>query len=274
MKSNQALSNADVLAGFKAAQKRGWSLFAPLESTTTAPAARVVSYAGVRAEHRVLDVGCGTGVVAVTAARAGAHVTGLDLTRELLERAADNATIAGVEVEWREADVERMPLDDAEFDVVLSQFGHMFAPRADVATAEMLRVLKPGGTLAFATWPPRGFTGRLLALIGRYAPPPPIGVSPPPLWGEPDVIRERLADRVANVTFEWAVERVPALSPQHFRVIAERAAGPLANLVRTLSSQNPDTLAAFRREFDALTSDYFTDNVVRQDYLLTRATKK
>ena len=89
----------------------------------------------------VLDVGCGTGVVAVTAARAGARVMGLDLTPELLERARENAQIAEVDIQWHEGDVEQMPFEDAAFDVVVSQYGHMFAPRPDVAMNEMLRVL-------------------------------------------------------------------------------------------------------------------------------------
>jgi ubiquinone/menaquinone biosynthesis C-methylase UbiE len=108
-----------------------------------------VKFANVRAGQNVLDVGCGTGIVAITAARIGASVRGLDLTPELLERARENARIANVEIDFREGDAEALPFDDVTFDVVLSQFGHMFAPRPDVAMAEMLRVLKRGGTIAF-----------------------------------------------------------------------------------------------------------------------------
>lgn len=135
----------DSLAQFKEAQRQGWAHFAPLEANTTPEAARLVKHARVRPGHRVLDVACGTGVVAVTAARLGARVTGLDLTPELLERARENASIAGVDVDWHEGDVEQLPFGDAAFEVVLSQFGHMFAPRPGVAVAEMLRVLSPGG---------------------------------------------------------------------------------------------------------------------------------
>ncbi len=132
-------------------QREGWALFAPLETFTTMTAARLVSYAQVRAGQSVLDVACGTGVVALTAARAGATVRGLDLAPALLERARENAALAGVEIEFREGDAEALPCADASFDVVLSQFGHIFAPRPEVATAELLRVLKPGGTIAFST---------------------------------------------------------------------------------------------------------------------------
>jgi len=146
--------SVDPFQSFKAAQKLGWAHFAPLEVFTTAVAAQLVRHARVRTGQRVLDVACGTGVVAVTAARLGARATGLDLTPALLERARENAQIADVEIDWREGDAESLPFDDAAFDVVLSQFGHIFAPRPEVALGEMLRVLKPGGTIAFATWPP------------------------------------------------------------------------------------------------------------------------
>ena len=91
----------DPFESFKAAQKAGWSHFAPLEMFTTSAAAQLVKHARVRAGQRVLDVACGTGVVAVTAARLGAQVAGLDLTPALLERARENAQIAGVNIDWR-----------------------------------------------------------------------------------------------------------------------------------------------------------------------------
>ena len=110
----------DPLESFKAAQKLGWAHFAPLETFTTPPAAQLVKRAGIVSGSRVLDVACGTGVVAVTAARLGASVTGLDLTPELLTRARENSRIAGVEIDWREGDVEALPFESATFDVVVS----------------------------------------------------------------------------------------------------------------------------------------------------------
>jgi ubiquinone/menaquinone biosynthesis C-methylase UbiE len=144
----------DVLDTFKAAQREGWTHFVPLQAVTTAPAVRLVKHARIRPGSRVLDVACGTGVVSVTAARIGARVTGLDLTPELLAVARENAQRAGLEVDFHQGDVESLPFDNDAFDVVVSQYGHMFAPRPDKAIAEMLRVLKPGGTVAFSTWPP------------------------------------------------------------------------------------------------------------------------
>src|SRR3989442_7093792 len=118
----------DPLETFKKIQKEGWAHFAPLETVTMQPAARLVKHAGIRSGQRVLDGACGTGVVAVTAAPLGAQATGLDLTPELLERARSNAEIAQVQIDWHEGDAENLPFEDARFDVAVSQFGHIFAP--------------------------------------------------------------------------------------------------------------------------------------------------
>jgi len=263
----------DPFLQFKQAQKQGWAHFAPLETLTTPSAAQLVRHAGIRAGNRVLDVACGTGVVAVTAARRGARVTALDLTPELLVRARENAQIAGVAVEYHEGDAENLPFSDSEFDIVVSQFGHIFAPRPEVAIAEMLRVLKPGGTLAFATWPPHLYVGRSIALTGRYLPPLPPGVESPTLWGDPNVIRQRLGNRVKDIVFDQARMNVPVLSPQHHRIHVERAVGSMVKLVEMLSVSDPAKLAQLRAEFEALASEYLEENILRQDYLLTRATK-
>ena len=263
----------DVFDAFKAAQKQRWASFAPLQATTMVSAARLVAHARLASGARVLDVACGTGVVAVTAARAGARVTGLDLTPELLTVARDNSRIAAVEIDWHEGDVEQLPFGDATFDVVVSQFGHMFAPRPAVAIAEMLRVLKPGGTIAFSTWPPELFVGRMFALVAQYLPAPPPGVAPPPLWGDANVIRERLGLAVRDIVFDRAMVPVPALSVAHYREMAERSSGPVVKLVDTLAATDPARLAAFRADYDALAAQYFDQNIIRQDYLMTRATK-
>jgi SAM-dependent methyltransferase len=271
--SSFAMSD-DPIAKFKVAQKEGWSHFAPLESVTMPTAARLVKFARVQSGQRVLDVACGTGVVAITAARIGAKVTGLDLTPELLERARENSGVAEVEVDWREGDAEALPFQDGAFDVVLSQFGHMFAPRPEVAIGEMLRVLKPGGTIAFSTWPPELLIGSSFTLVGSYMPPLPPGVSPPPQWGDPNIVRERLGDAVTAIVFDRDRMSFPALSLPSYRAVIERTAGPMLKLVGMLSASDPARLVQFRREYDALIAPYFENNILRQDYLLTRATKR
>jgi SAM-dependent methyltransferase len=267
--------NADPFAKFKAVQREAWSSFAPVEAMTTPPAAKLVKFAHIAAGQRVLDIGCGTGVVAVTAARQGAKASGLDLTPELLERARQNAAIAKVNVDFTEGDAEALPYPDASFDVVLSQFGHMFAPRPAVAVKEMLRVLKPGGRIAFSTWPPEHFVAKTFELMTRYLPPPPPGSdlpAPPALWGDPNIIRERLGAAVADVKFARDVVVASALSVQHYRIAQEGTIGMMTKLVKSLQS-DPDKLAQFRAEFEALAADVFEENTVRLPFLMTRAVK-
>src|SRR4051794_10701721 len=123
----------DPFAELKANQRQGWAFFSPVEAVTALAAPKLVKFARVKPGQRVLDVACGTGVVAVTASLAGAQTTGMDLTPELLEHARENARVAEVEIDFHTGDVEALEFPDSTFDVVLSQFGHMFAPRPDVA---------------------------------------------------------------------------------------------------------------------------------------------
>ena len=261
----------DEFADLKSRQREMWASFAPTATFTTPVAAHLVRFSGLKAGDAVLDVGCGTGVVAVTAARAGATVSGLDLTPALLADARMNGEIAGYpDIAWTEGDAENLPYADASFDVVLSQFGHMFAPRPQAAVAEMRRVLKPGGRIAFATWPPEHFVGRMFAFVGRNSPPPPPGAAPPPQWGDIGKISERLADAFTAPFFERGVMVVPALSLGHFREFMERSVGPMQKLVEGLAAA-PDRLQAVRQEFEALAAPYYADNAISQSYLLTRA---
>ena len=141
----------DAIAKFKEAARAGWESFAPTEMATGSVAPKLVKFAGLQRGMRVLDVGCGTGVVALTAARIGARVTGSDLTPKLIERAKENSKLMGLDIAWDVGDAEDLPYKDGEFDAVVSQFGHMFAPRPEIVVSEMRRVLKPGGRVAFAT---------------------------------------------------------------------------------------------------------------------------
>ena len=263
----------DAFDQFKAMQKQGWAHFVPLEMNTMIPAANLVKFAGIAPGQRVLDVACGTGVAAIPAARLGAKVTALDLTPELLERARHNANLAGLEIEFHEGDVEKLPFADATFDVVISQFGHIFAPRPALALSEMLRVLKPGGTIAFNTWPPTLLVGQMFALVARYMPPPPVPAAPPAQWGEKSIVIERFGNSVRDVAFDTGLLLVPALSPQHFRNFTEKTAGPVIKLVEMLEKNDPAKLAEFRREYDALSAPYFKGNAMHQEYLMTRAAK-
>jgi SAM-dependent methyltransferase len=263
----------DPIDQMKAAAREAWSTFGPFESITGTAAPDLVRFAGIDSSMHVLDVGCGTGVVALTAARTGARTTGADLSPVLLDRARENAALANLDIDFHEADVEALPFADGEFDAVISQFGHMFGPRADVTLSEMLRVLKPGSTIAFSTWPPELYTGRMFTLLGKYLPAPPPGTDSPVAWGEPAIVRERLSGAVDNVTFDRGCMRFPALSPAHMRQFLESNVGPVTRAAQ-LVAEDPAKQTAFRTELEALIGQYFGDNVVRQDFLVTRGTKR
>ncbi|MDE2401390.1 MAG: methyltransferase domain-containing protein [Burkholderiales bacterium] len=263
--------SSDPFAELKNRQREMWASFAPTAMFTTPVAAHLVKFAGITAGQSVLDVGTGTGVVAITAARSGARVTALDLTPELLEQARENARIARHEgIVWTVGDAEQLPYPDASFDVVVSQFGHMFAPRPQLAVAEMRRVLKPRGHIAFATWPPEHLVGRMFAFVGSHSPPPPEGAAPPSLWGNPVVVADRLAKHFDLPFFERGTMAIPALSVAHLRVFMEHSVGPIQKLVERLTNE-PAKLDAIRAEFEELVTPYYVDNIVHQSYLLTRA---
>jgi len=269
--------DAAPFAQFKSMQREMWAGFGANEGFTTMIAGDLVTFAQIAPGESVLDVGCGTGVVAVTAARAGARVRGLDLTPALLERARENAVLADVEIEFMEGDVESLPYPDRTFDVVLSQFGHMFAPRPELATSEMLRVLKPGGRIAFSTWPPEHAMGGLFSIMGRATPAPPPGApaaAPPPQWGDPNIVRARLGEAVTKLRFSRSSMNIPALSPKHVLLSIEATFGPLKTLLARLDEQHPEQAHALRSEILQLIRDNTEGNVLRQFYLLSQATKK
>lgn len=182
----------DSLQQLKQAHRSTWSAgdYDAVAEKVWEVGTRIVSRVGVSAGDEVLDVACGTGNAAIPAAAAGARVTGVDLTPELFEAARARASEAGVEVEWVEGDAEALAFDDASFDVVLSTFGCMFAPRHEVAAAELARVLRPGGRMGLCNWTPEGSIGAFFRTVAGHMPPPPPDFSPPPLWGTEDHVRE------------------------------------------------------------------------------------
>jgi ubiquinone/menaquinone biosynthesis C-methylase UbiE len=150
---------------------------------------------------RVLDVACGTGNTAIPAAKAGAIVTGVDIAPNLLVQARQRAQDAGVSTDFREGDAEKLEFADNSFDVVISVFGAMFAPRPDRVSSELLRVCRPGGTIAMGNWTPMGFVGKMFALNAKHVPPP-AGVPPPSLWGDEQVVRQRFGAGSGGLQFK------------------------------------------------------------------------
>jgi SAM-dependent methyltransferase len=140
--------------------------------------------------YRLLDVGCGSGQLALMAAQDGLDVTGVDIAGNLVEGARARAQTEGLRARFEEADAEALPFEDASFDVVVSLIGAMFAPRPDLVAKELLRVCKPGGTIAMANWTAQGFVGHMFKTISTFIAPS--GMPSPVLWGDPTTVRERL----------------------------------------------------------------------------------
>lgn len=155
-------------------------------------AARFVERLGLRSGERVLDVACGTGNLALPAARAGAAVTGVDIAANLLVTARRRAAIEGLGIAFDEGNAEELAYPDAAFDTVVSMFGAMFAPRPERVAAELLRVARPGGRIVMANWTPASFIGSMLRAHTALVPPP-AGVPSTLLWGDDAAVRERLA---------------------------------------------------------------------------------
>jgi ubiquinone/menaquinone biosynthesis C-methylase UbiE len=212
----------------------------------------VVDACDVVPGKRVLDVAAGSGNVAIQAAQRGADVVASDLTPENFAAGRAEAARAGIELEWVEADAEALPFADAEFDVVTSCFGVMFAPDHAAVANELVRVCRPGGTIGLASFVPRGTSAAFFELFARHAPPPPEGALPPVLWGDERHVRGLLADRVASLdlTRQTYVER--AKSPAAYRRLFTEAFGPLIALRRALAS-DPERAAALDRDLEDFT---------------------
>lgn len=173
---------------------------------------RLVEAAGVTTGERVLDVAAGTGNAAVAAAQRGARVTASDLTPELLEAGRRRPDVAGLHLDWVEADAEHLPFDDASYDVVMSCIGVMFAPHHPAAADELVRVCRPGGRTALLSWTPESMIGDLFRTMAPFNPPPPAGVLPPPRWGSEDHVRELFGDRVRFEVLQRDVLEVTAFA--------------------------------------------------------------
>ena len=148
-------------------------------------------------EH-VLDVACGTGNLALPAARTGALVTGIDIAPNLIAQAQANAASEGLPVAFEVGDAEQLPYSDGSYRTAVTMFGAMFAPRPERAAAELLRVIRPGGRIAMANWTPTGFIGEMLKTTVRFVPAP-AGLPSPLLWGTDAAVRERLGAGAASL---------------------------------------------------------------------------
>jgi ubiquinone/menaquinone biosynthesis C-methylase UbiE len=192
----------------KSALKATWMAgdFGEIAKFTANEAESFVGRVGIRPGLRVLDVACGTGNSAIPAARAGADVTGVDIAPNSLAQARKRAVAEKLSAKFEEGDAEALPFPDAAFDVVITMFGAMFAPRPDRVATELLRVCKPGGTIAMANWTPEGFVGKSFRATAELVPPPP-GIPAPVLWGDEKVVRQRFASAVSKLSAERRAAR-------------------------------------------------------------------
>jgi SAM-dependent methyltransferase len=237
----------------------------------------LVAAAGVRSGDAVLDVAAGTGNAAVPAALVGARVTASDLCPELFVAGRAFAARHGVQIAWEEGDAEALPYADGSFDVVLSCVGVMFAPHHQRAADELVRVCRPGGTIALLSWTPAGFVGQLFATMKPYAPPPPPGAQPPPLWGDETHVRGLLGDRVTDVVARrQTLTSDRFTSPEQWRDYWKTVYGPTIAVYRSLAD-DPERVAALDADLTALAErfDRGSDTLVMDwEYLLLTARKK
>ena len=196
----------------------------------------------------LLDVACGSGQLALMAARDGWKVTGVDIAGNLVERARIRAHTQGLPIRFEEADAEALPFGEGQFDVVTSLIGAMFAPRPDYVAAELLRVCKPGGVIAMANWTPTGFVGQMFKTVSQFIAPS--GMPSPLLWGDETTVRERfgagLSDlRLIKRTYPFRYDFSPAVVVELFRLYY----GPINQAFEVLTQEERDSL---RRELEAL----------------------
>ena len=223
---------------------------------------------------RVLDVACGSGNLSIPAAHAGAIVTGVDIAPNLLEQGRARAAAENLSIQFDEGDAESLPYDAAAFDVVVSMYGAMFAPRPELVASELVRVCRPGGRIAMANWTPEGHIGQMFKATGKHVPPP-ANMPSPIKWGDEETVRERLRDGIAELKLTKRMCRFelpfsPAEVVEHFRTYY----GPTQRAFEALDTNGQ---AALRTDLERLWSEnnQATDNTTRVDgeYLEVLATR-
>jgi len=234
----------------------------------------LVQATGITRGDRVLDVAAGTGNASIPAALTGASVVASDLCPELLEDGRALAAERGVELEWREANAHELPFADDEFDVVMSCIGVMFAPFHQLAAGELVRVCKPGGRIGVISWTPEGHIGRLWAAMKPYAPAPPPGAQPPPLWGQEEHVRALLGDSVADVVTERRMLTVDRFADgAEFRDFFKALYGPTIAVYRNIEG-DPDRVAALDAAIAEVGDSVLSaSSTMEWEYLLLTARK-
>jgi ubiquinone/menaquinone biosynthesis C-methylase UbiE len=228
----------------KKVQQQMWSTgdFAVLATGIVITGELLCESLDVSPGEKVLDVACGSGNGAISAARRAAVVTGLDYVPELLERGRERAAAERMEISFVEGDAEALPFDDGSFDVVLSTFGSMFAPDQQQAADELTRVCRSGGRIGMANWTPAGFVGQMFITIFKHAPPP-VPIDPPLFWGLEPKVRELFGERVSSVELVPREVILRFQSPEHWLAVFTEYFGPLGVAMTRLGETGGPALA-------------------------------
>jgi ubiquinone/menaquinone biosynthesis C-methylase UbiE len=223
--------------------------FGQIARYTTGPAEEFVDRLGPMKDKLVLDVACGTGNLAIPAARKGARVIGVDIAENLLEQACERALAEHLHATFEEGDAEHLSYADAQFDVVMTMFGAMFAPRPERVAAELARVCRHGDTIAMANWTPEGFVGQTFALMGRHVPPPE-GIPAPILWGTEKTVWERLGPYATEInTVRRTLIFDYPFSPRHVVQFFREYFGPTRTAFSRLDEARQAALATDLENF-------------------------
>jgi 2-polyprenyl-6-hydroxyphenyl methylase/3-demethylubiquinone-9 3-methyltransferase len=228
-----------AIDALKEAHRRTWASgdYPMIAELVTDVGERVVERAGVKADDYVLDVAAGSGNAAIPAAAKGGLVIASDLTPELFVAGRRRAVEAGVSIEWIAADAEALPFEDDRFDHVLSSVGIQFAPRHEVVASELVRVCRPGGTIALGNWAADSYIGQFWSTMGPYMPTPPAYASSPALWGKPEHIESLFAEHPVELTIERHSLDFYGESPAQFIDMFADNYGPLLQARKTLEER-------------------------------------
>jgi len=211
--------------------------FTRIAATMRESGEALVQRIGIKKGMQVLDLGCGDGTTALPAARLGANVLGVDIARNLVEAGNKRAVEQGLtNLKFQEGDATNLEgLPDKEFDLVISIFGAMFAPKPFDVAKEMVRVTKPAGRIVMGNWIPNDPTlvAQILKISSAYTPPPPEGFVSPMTWGDEGKVRERFeAAGISpeNISFERATWYFRGDGPpEHLFAIFRTFYGPTMN---------------------------------------------
>jgi SAM-dependent methyltransferase len=264
------------LSAIKGRQQMAWSSgdYGKVGVTLTLMAELLAEAADLKSGQKVLDVASGNGNASLAAARRFAEVTAIDYVPMLLEEGRRRAEAEGLAVDFREGDAENLAFEDASFDVVISTLGVMFAPNQQKAAEELLRVVKPGGTIAMASWVPDGYIGELFKTMGKHVPPPP-GLKPPFRWGTEEGLDELLDGGIGSLqtrrrTFVWRF-----LSARHHVGFMREYYGPMNKAFGALDEEGQNAL---ERDLITLAERYDRSEdgttVLHSDYLEVVATRR